>query len=210
MAKTADNSIGLDRRAAIKGAGAAVLALMANGVMLPEAASAAGIPWSNGMYQTFPELWAGNTQIEQFIDLGRLGLDVDRMFGFDFLGNIPTGAEVIYEPKNGIATETRVVGLIRTDLETVQFRAVTRGDRFDMYRVSDYGNDAFLDQIARLHAQNTAHTHQKVVFIGDLGRFEREWGTGETELLNRIIWAQRPGMPEIGIQESNFVNARRS
>lgn len=204
------NNFNPERRKFLQVAGAGALALGAT--LLPEwmkTAEAAGLPpFEQGKYQTFPGLKFKGEWVMQEIDLGTLGPDVDTIAGMDFLGNIPTGALEIYRP-TGIIGETRVVFIKRTDIETVQLGGVLRGDRFDMHKVSEFGiDDAGLDRIARLHAQNTGHTHQKVVYIGDIGLFEKQYGTQEKALLNRIIRAQRPGMPTIGIPESNFVNPR--
>lgn len=110
----------------------------------------------------------------------------------------------------GPVLETRVVFLKRTDVDYVQIHDAIGGDRFDMHKVSEYGIDnSALDNIARLHAKNTAHKHQKVVYIGDIGAFEKQFGAQERPLLNRIIRAQRPAMPEIGIPESNFAYPRQ-
>jgi len=173
-----------------------------------EAAQESGLPWGNGKYQTFPGLkTVGGETVVQFPDLGWLGPDVDTIFGFDFQGNIPTGAKVIHRPK-GEVLETRVIGVKRAGLETVQFNEVLRGDRFDVWQISEYGGDETLGEMIRLHAENTAREHQKVVRIDDLGLFQKQWGKGETTLLNRIIRAQRPSLEELGIQEPNFVNPR--
>lgn len=191
-------------------AGAAVALLGAKGLeglTMPEIAEAAGLPWGNGKYQTFTRLVDENEAIMSFqlIDLGTLGPDVDTIFGIDFKGDIPTGALVINQP-TGQVLETRVVGIKRTDLETVQFRPAIGGDRFDVYQMSKYGGDTALDAMARLHAQNTARKHQKVIYIGDLGLFETQWGDNERPFLNKIIRAQRPG--RAGIIEPDFANPR--
>lgn len=168
-----------------------------------------GLPWENGKYQTFPGLATKDGEVVyQYPDLGTLGPDVDTIFGFDFQGDIQTGALVIHRPK-GEVLETRIIGIKRVDLETVQFREVLQGDRFDVYQISKYGGDQALDKMARLHAQNTAREHQKVVYVGDLGLFEKQWGEQEKVLLNKIIRAQRPSRPDLGIQDPDFVNPRR-
>ncbi|KKP59494.1 MAG: hypothetical protein UR52_C0006G0009 [Candidatus Gottesmanbacteria bacterium GW2011_GWA1_34_13] len=190
------------------------------------------LPWGNGKYQTFPrgiietettrtvdnidmsrikqttETVIIDKPVLQNIDLGTLGPDVDTIAGLDFQGDIPTGALVVHMPKNGIVEETRVVFVKRTDLETVQINKALGGDRFDVYQMSKYGGDKALDAMARKHATNTARKHQKVVYLGDLGLFEKQWGEKEKVLLNRIIRAQRPAKPEIGIQEPDFVSPR--
>lgn len=172
-------------------------------------AEAAGIPWSNGMYQTFPEQYVCIDNVEhevlQRVDIGALGPDVDTIFGLDFPGDIQTGALEVYRP-SGQVSETRVVGVRRADLDYVQFNGVRRGDRFDIYKVSEYGGDETLRQLLRAHAEQSAHTHQKVVLIGDLGLFETQYGVGESGFLKTIIRAQRPA--RAGIPESNFVNPR--
>lgn len=170
------------------------------------------LAWTDGKYQTFPRIvMAGdNTEgrVLQEIDLGTLGPDVDTIAGIDFPGDIPTGAAIVSQPTNGPITETRVVFIKRTDLETVQFHGALGGDRFDIYRASEHGGDKGLDVTARLHAENTARKHQKVVYLGDLGLFEKQWGEGEKPLLNALIRAQRPAAPAIGIQEPDFVQPR--
>lgn len=189
--------------------GAAALAL--GRLTMPEIAEAAGLPFANGKYQTFPRivlhggLLLPGMRMMQEIDLGTLGPDVDTIFGIDFPGDIPTGALVIHKP-DGDVLETRVVGIKRTDLETVQLQPAFGGDRFDVYQMSKYGGDVALDAMARLHAKNTARKHQKVVYLGDLGAFETQWGANEGEFLKRIIRAQRPG--RAGISEPDFVNPR--
>lgn len=185
----------------------------------PKPKEALKLRWTDGKYQTFPRLVfaAGlpgvvEAQTEGFIlqeiDLGTLGPDVDTIAGIDFLGDIPTGAAIVYQPTEGPILETRVVFIKRTDIETVQFHGALGGDRFDVYRASQRGGDHALDVTARLHAANTARKHQKVVYLGDLGLFEKQWGEGEKPLLNAIIRAQRPAAPAIGIQEPDFVQKR--
>lgn len=168
------------------------------------------VPWENGKYQTFPRHVdeAENIISMNLIDLGTLGPDVDTIFGIDFRGRLSTGALVVHMPASGNVLETRVVGIKRTDLETVQFRPALGGDRFDIFRVSEHGGDAVLDAMARLHAQNTAREHQLVIYIGDLGLFERQW-PNERPFLNSIIRAQRPEMPNLGIIRPDFVSPRQ-
>jgi hypothetical protein len=177
---------------------------------LQKAAEKAGLSFADGKYQTFPYQWVEigdkKSHIFQDIDLGTLGPDVDTIFGLDFLGDIPTGALKIYQPAEVLVT--RVVGIKRTDLETVQINGALGGDRFDVYKMSDHGGDAALDAMARLHATNTAHTHTKVVYVGDLGLFQKQWGAQEKQFLDTIIRAQRPGRPDLGIPDSNFVGPR--
>lgn len=167
-------------------------------------AEAAATPWEAGKYQTFPRVVVGGSLPLLDVDLGTLGPDVDTIWGFDFPGIIPSGAFQVFASAN--PTETRVVGIKRVDLETVQFRDVLGGDRFDIYRVSAYGGDATLDAMARLHAMNTARKHQIVYYIGDLGLFETQYGAGEQTLLQRMIRAQRPA--RAGLPDADFVNPR--
>lgn len=201
----------------IAGGGAA--ALTASGLLIPGEVLAGSerdrVPWGNGKYQTFPRIVEQDGvqgRILQEIDLGTLGPDVDTIFGLDFRGDVPTGALVLHQPA-GEVLETRVVGIKRADLETVQFQAALGGDRFDVWRVSKFGGDATLDAMARLHAQNTARKHQKVVYIGDLGPFEDQWGQNEgsagSGFLPAIIRAQRPAKPDIGIPAPDFVQQRQ-
>lgn len=189
-------------------AAAAGLASMPEWMKTTEAAGN-GLPFEQGKYQTFPRIKVGGVLATQDIDLGTLGPDVDTIAGFDFLGNIQTGAKVIFTPADGNILETRVVFLKRVDLETVQIADAIGGDRFDMHKVSEFGIDnGALANILELHAKNTARAHQKVVLLGDLGAFEKQYGANERPLLNRIIRAQRPGIAAIGINEPNFVNPR--
>ena len=204
----------LSRRDFLKGAGLAAVAAFAPQIPegLASEMAARNHPFEYGKYQTHPYLWTGEGKVMkpvfQDVDVGTLGPDVDTIFGFDFMGDIPTGALKIYAP-SGEAEVTRVVGIKRAvGLETVQFNKVLGGDRFDVYKISEYGGDAALDAMARKHAENTAHTHQKVVYVGDLAGFQNQFGQKEQELLNRIIRAQRPGRPDLGIPESNFVRPR--
>ncbi|MCL5434969.1 MAG: hypothetical protein M1405_01125 [Patescibacteria group bacterium] len=176
----------------------------------PKPAEALRLGWTDGKYQTFPRIiMAGdNTEgrVLQEIDLGTLGPDVDTIAGIDFPGDIPTGAAIVHQPTEGPILETRVVFIKRTDIETVQFHGALGGDRFDIYRASAHGGDKALDVTARLHAANTARKHQKVVYLGDLGLFEEQWGKGEQPLLNTMIRAQR--LSKAGIQEPDFVQPR--
>jgi len=179
------------------------------------------LPWENGKYQTFPRsfveipenrLGAEEVNIIKApvyydIDIGTLGPDVDTIVGVDFAGDIPTGALEIYRSEDEVR-ETRVVFIKRADVETVQITGALGGDRFDIYQISEHGGDTALDTIARRHATNTARQHQKVVYLGDLGLFEKEWGEKEESLLNRIIKAQRPAKPKLVIREPDFVNPR--
>lgn len=202
----------MNRREALKDFGVAAVGVLAASTLpdhLKNAEAASGLPYENGKYQTFPRIvHPDKTQLLQQIDIGTLGPDVDTIVGIDFQGDIPTNALTIYKP-SGEIMETRVVFIKRIDLETVQLQAALGGDRFDVYQISNYGGDQALDAMARLHAQNTARRHQKVVYLGDLGLFEKEWGDGEKPLLTRIIRAQRPAKPELGIQEPDFVNPRQ-
>jgi hypothetical protein len=166
-----------------------------------------GLPWTHGKYQTFPRLKTEDGEkVFQNIDLGSLGPDVDTIFAIDFDGDISTGALVIHQPKWKVL-ETRVVGIKRFDLETVQFSDALGGDRFDVYQISKYGGDSALDAMARRHAENTARKHQKVVYVGDLGLFEKQFGDQEGKFLSHIIRAQRP--PLAGLPEPDFVNPRQ-
>ncbi len=205
----------LSRRDFIKGAGGIIAGMTLAGVRLPEGlqkeTEAINLPYENGKYQTFPyqfvEVAKALYPVFQDIDMGTLGPDVDTIFGLDFQGDIPTGALKIYQPAGEVKV-TRVVGIKRTDLETVQFNKALGGDRFDVYQMSKYGGDPALDAMARKHAENTAHLHTKVVYVGDLGLFEKQWGTQEKQFLSTIIRAQRPGRPDLGIPDSNFVSPR--
>lgn len=178
---------------------------------LTKAAEAAGLPFQNGKYQTHPRLEGEDRKrVLSLIDVGTLGPDTDTLVGVDLEGDIPTGALEIYRPRRGERPEeTRVVFIKRTDLETVQLQPALGGDRFDIYQISRYGGDRVLDRMARLHAENTARRHQKVIYLGDLGLFEEQWGTGELSLLHALIRAQRPGRLDLGIPEPDFVNPRR-
>lgn len=212
------------------GAAGLMAAVFFGGLMRPETAAATGqtqTPWEVGKYQTFPRIVTvdenGKPKLDargsmrlglQLIDLGTLGPDVDTIFGIDFPGELRTGALVISRPPAGMtAEETRVVGIKRVDLETVQFQPALGGDRFDLFRISEAvariapGQDPnqFLDAGARWHASNTARRHQLVVYIGDLGKFQMDW-PNEAQFLNSIIRAQRPS--RVGIPEPDFVNPR--
>lgn len=211
------NASELGRRDFLRFAGITAVAALVGKETTATAESAEGkkLPWENGKYQTFPGQYVEirdnrrgkRYPVLQEVDLGTLGPDVDTIFGMDFQGDIPTNALVIHMP-DGKVQETRIIGIKRTDLETVQLRAVLRGDRFDVYQISQYGGDKALDEMARLHAANTARKHQKVVYIGDLGRFQKEWGKQEKPLLQRIIRAQRPAREDLGISDPDFVNPR--
>lgn len=180
-----------------------------------ERAEQKGPPFEQGKYQTFPrpisEIVNGVIKTYYLIDLGTLGPDVDTIFGIDFEGDIPTGALVIHQP-TGKVLETRVVGIKRTDLETVQFAKALGGDRFDEHKVSDWGGDVALDARALNHAENTAREHQKVVYVSDLGLFQRQYGDKEGAFLKRIIraqrWADASRNGVNGIPTPDFVNAR--
>ena len=169
------------------------------------------LPFENGKYQTFQRsvVCLGNNIIPVLheIDLGTLGPDVDTIFGIDFPGNIRTGALVVHMPE-GEVLETRVVGIKRTDLETVQFNLSLGGDRFDVYQISKFGGDKALDEMARLHAQNTAREHQKVIYLGDFGLFQKQYGEQETALMKAILRAQRPIPSTINTGIPDFVNPR--
>ncbi len=210
-----NNKEGLSRKGFLEGAGKIAAGAVFVGLRIPTEFSAnteaVNVPWNDGKYQTFPyqfvEIQGARHSVFQDIDLGTLGPDVDTIFGLDFQGDIPTGALKIYQP-TGKVEVTRVVGIKRTDLETVQFGKVLGGDRFDVYRISEHGGDQALDAMARKHAENTAHTHTKVVYVGDLGLFEKQWGAQEKQFLSTIIRAQRPGRADLNIPDSNFVNPR--
>ena len=201
----------INRRNLLRVAGLAVAGLAA-GELPVLAENSREFPWENGKYQTFPrsEVSIGGIEIPVLhkIDIGTLGLDVDAIFGIDFQGDIPTGALVIHMPE-GKVEETRVVGIKRVDLETVQFQKALGGDRFDVYRISKFGGNEALDEMARKHAMATAREHQKVVYVGDLGRFEKEWGAKEAEFLTRIIRAQRPELDTPKIVRPDFVQEPR-
>lgn len=225
----------MTRREVLKAAGCGVLGALTNPqeFVVPKE-DALNLPWENGKYQTFPRQAVvlpkallgqfGMCQadqltsfsrgdenftwpVKQLIDLGTLGPDVDTIAGIDFQGDIPTNALVIYQP-DGEVIETRVVFIKRADLETVQLQPALGGDRFDVYKMSEYGGDQALDAMARKHAENTAREHQKVIYLGDLGLFQKQWGEGEKPLLNAIIRAQRPDKPELGIMAPDFVQER--
>lgn len=183
-----------------------------------QAQQAASVPWANGKYQTFPRHYLRESDADyralvQRPDIGTLGPDVDTIFGMDFYGELATDATVVYRPQ-GTALETRVVGIKRTDLSYVQFNDVLGGDQFDIYQVSKFGGDPTLDAMARAHAKNSAHDHQLVVYLGDLGLFQTQWGATkpkERDFLRTIIRAQVPArnsIPDLGIPRSNFANAR--
>lgn len=212
MARSPDNNI--SRRDFLKVGGWGALAATLGGRIPKEfgvQSEAGNLPFADGKYQTFPYQFVeiGKTMYPVFqdIDLGTLGPDVDTIFGLDFKGDIPTDALKIYQP-TGKVEVTRVVGIKRTDLETVQFGRVLGGDRFDVYKMSEHGGDPALDAMARKHAENTAHLHTKVVYVGDLGLFQKQWGKQEKQFLSTIIRAQRPGRPDLNIPDSNFVQPR--
>ena len=165
------------------------------------------------MYQTFPRTASidakGAIKLNvQFIDIGKLGPDVDTLVAVDFPGKIVSNVPPVFTPEDGKVQETRVVFIRRASLETVQLGACLGGDRFDMYQVSKFGGDSVLDGIARLHAANTARKHQTVLYIGDLAAFEDQYGSGEKTLLNTLIRAQRPDRQSLGINLPDFVNDR--
>ncbi len=176
------------------------------GVMFPSIIKGASSPWEAGKFQTFSEIELpdGNHAFQN-VDIGTLGPDVDVIWAFDFRGDIPTGALTVHAP-NGPTVETRVIGIKRTDLTYVQFRRVLRGDAFHVRKISDYGGDPALDADARAHASNSAHEHQKVVYIGDLGLFQRQYGSQEMTLLRTMIRAQHPPREDLGIGIPNFVS----
>lgn len=187
--------------------------------LFPEAAAANvtkkdTLRWVDGKYQTYPRsVMAANPTVEgtilHEIDLGTLGPDVDTIAGIDFPGDIPTNATVLHMPENGVVEETRVVFIKRTDLTDVQLAPALGGDRFDIHKIADHGGDEALDAIARKHAQQSARLHQKVVYIGDLGLFEQQWGQQEAVLLRSMIRAQRPTLDSLGIPRPDFVNPRK-
>lgn len=181
---------------------------------LIQIAEAAGLRFADGKIETFPrsvavDLDGDETTVLHKIDWSPLGPDTDSMIGIDLLGNIQTGAQVIYEPEpEELIKETRVVALLRNNLSVVQFQPALGGDMFHMYKVNRYGGDRFLDRTGYNHGRDTSRLHQKVVYIGDLGLFEEQWGEGEQELLNTIIRAQLPARPDLGIPEPNFAFPR--
>jgi len=201
----------LSRRNLLAVAGMSLVGLAARELPV-SAENSKEFPWVNGKYQTFPrsEVSFGGIEIPVLhkIDIGTLGPDVDAIFGIDFQGDIPTGALVLHMPE-GKVEETRVVGIKRVDLETVQFQKALGGDRFDVYQISKYGGDEALDEMARKHGMATAREHQKVVYVGDLGRFEKEWGKNEAEFLTKIIRAQRPELDTPKIVRPDFVQEPR-
>jgi len=138
------------------------------------------LPFESGKYQTFPRLeTAEGEPIMQRITIGTLGPDVDTIVGVDLAGDVETEAVIVHQPEEGEEVkETRVVFIKRVDVETVELGRALGGDRFDVYQISEYGGDVALGAMARKHAENTARKHQ------------------------------RPGVPELGIAEPNFVNPR--
>lgn len=201
----------LSRRNFLAGAGLAVAGLALR--ELPVSAEVSKVfPFENGKYQTFPrsiiDFNGAEIHVLHFIDIGTLGPDVDTLFGIDFQGDIPTGALVIHSP-TGKVEETRVVGIKRADVETVQFKPALGGDRFDIYQISKFGGDTALDEMARKHAKATAREHQKVVYIGDLGLFEKQYGKNEAGFLSAIIRAQRPELETPRIVRPDFVQEPR-
>jgi len=162
------------------------------------------LPWNNGKYQTFPRIETTDGHpILQDIDLGTLGPDVDTIFAIDFPGNLQTNAQVIHMPADGVVTETRVVGIKRTDIQYLQFKGALGGDRFDTYKISDFGGNAALDLMALQHAEYTGRLHQKVVELHDLGDLEANYP--KEPILKLIIKAQEPVFPNTGIQTPDFV-----
>jgi len=201
--------------AAAKATGEGAKAL-AESKPLPEAFR---VPWGDGKYRTFDrsEVVIDGKRLQVLIqpDLGTLGPDVDVVFAIDFPGDIDTeGIEVISSPGAGNITETRVVGVKRTDLTYVQFKDALGGDAFDEWKNVRFGGDEGLAARARFHAENSAHTHQKVVNIGDLGAFQKKFGETSSKIkafLQRIIKAERwaDGVQRLEIPDSNFVQPRK-
>lgn len=162
--------------------------------------------WTDGKMQTYPRLLDVNKQpVLQEIDLGTLGPDVDTIFAIDFQGDIPTGAMVVSQPTNGPITETRVVGIKRTDLQVVQFAPALGGDSFQVIRHNGDGGDTALNNTALLHAEQSARVHEKVVFVGDFGLFEKQYSAKEQAFLNAILRAQEPAVPNAAIPTPDFV-----
>lgn len=177
----------------------------------PDFNEALKLPWANGKYETFPRIVLPEQpegSVLQMPDIGTLGPDVDTIFGIDFSGLLKTGATVVSFPEDGVVTETRVVGIKRTDVDYVQFQPCLGGDKFDLYKAGDFGNDHNLDIMAQKHAFRSAHTHQMVVYIGDLGMFEEQWGAQEQELLKGMIRAQTPS--KAGLPLPNFIPRREA
>jgi hypothetical protein len=183
----------------------------------PDAKEALQLPWANGRPHEFSRITLAGAipgVVEagvqgfavQDVDLGTLGPDVDTIAGIDFPGLIRSGAGVVHFPENGQPTETRVVFIKRTDVETAQLREILGGDAFELYQVSKFGTDHNLDVMARVHAFNTAREHQVVYYLGDLGQWLKQWGAGEPELVQRMFRAMRPSIA--GIPEPDFVNDR--
>lgn len=168
------------------------------------------LPKENGKYRTFDrsEVVINGQRATVLLqpDSGSLGPDHDTIFGLDLEGDVDTeGIEVISSPGAGKVLETRVVGIRRTDLPYVQFKDVLGGDAFDELTAKPFGGDEGLTARARHHAANSGHTHQKVVYMGDLGAFEKQFGENPRikAFLQRFIRAQVPA--RLGIPESNFV-----
>lgn len=170
-----------------------------------------GLPWINGKYQLYSrdflrEADGRYRSIFHQFDVGTLGPDVDTIVGVDFLGDLPTGFKVISSPPVGEPViETRVIFVKRTDLSYVQLNDSLSADVWDLWRVSEHGGDAMLGNMLEEHAKRSAHTHQKVVLIGDLGLAQTQW-PNEASFFRTIIRAQVP--PRLGIPESNFVAPR--
>jgi len=177
----------------------------------PDFNEALKLPWNNSKHQEFARpIIAGQPEgsVLQLIDAGTLGPDVDTIFGIDFPGLLKTGATVVSFPEDGVVTETRVVGIKRTDLDYVQFQPSLGGDIFELYKVKDFGNDHNLDIMAQENAFRSAHTHQMVVYIGDLGKFQDQWGAQEQELLKGMIRAETPS--KAGLPLPNFIPGREA
>lgn len=189
--------------AAVAGVAVATQAFGPEGAKFAQMAEAAGVPWNNGMYETFQRVEGGRYKT---VDVGSLGPDVDQIIALDFEGDIPTGAHAVYAPEDpGDIRETRVVLLRRADINAIQFDTPLGGDKFDVFRVSEFGGDETLQAMGLAHAENTARTHQKVVYLGDFGLWQQQWGEGERPLLDRIVATQMPGNADLGIKEPNFV-----
>jgi hypothetical protein len=166
--------------------------------------------WNDGKMQTYPRLGYVDAQgvqhpVLQEIDLGTLGPDVDTIAGIDLVGDIPTGAMVVSEPTSGPITETRVVFIKRTSLQVVQLNWALGGDSFQVIRHSGDGGDTALNNTALYHAENSARAHQKVIYIGDLKEFEARYGANEQALLQALLRAQEPAVPNAAIPTPDFV-----
>lgn len=177
------------------------------GLLSKDGPGGSGPAFGDGKYQTFPR-WE-DEQEHFLIDLGTLGPDVDTIFGLDFAGDLPTGFTIVHMPADGNVIETRVVGIKRTDLETVQFQNAKGGDRFDVFRMSEHGGDAALEAMGLLHAKNTARPWQKVVFVHDLGLGQKQFPN--EPIYRAAIRAERlrNGGSLAGIIESPFVQVRQ-